>query len=97
MSMSQSSSGNSSYSSVNCCRCWNRSFSSSWNYCPYCGLPINVGVSRGTTMPSHKTTGSFESSHETTVMSVGRSECEGGWTKDIGTSTTRGSDNTSYS
>ena len=88
MSMSQSSFESLSYSSNKRCHCDNRSFSSYWNYCPYCGRPINIGISRGSTIPSRGTTaGGFESSHETTGISFGQGRNESGWTKDIGTST----------
>lgn len=87
MSRSQSSSRSIGYSSDNChCHC-NGSFAESWNYCPYCGRPINVGISRGSTAPSCGTTG----------ISFGQGRSESGWTKDITTSTSWDSDNTSHS
>lgn len=100
MSRSQSSSGSIGYSSDNSrCHC-NGSFAESWNYCPYCGRPINVGISRGSTEPScGTTTGGFEPSHETTGISFGQGRNESGWTKDIGTSIglSSGTDGTSHS
>lgn len=97
MLRSQSSFGSIGYSSDNChCHC-NGSFAESWNYCPYCGRPINVGISRGSTVPSCGTTAEgFEPSHETTGISFGQGRNESGWTKDITTSTSWDSDNTSH-
>lgn len=94
MSRSQSSSESFNYSSNNRCHCDNRSFSSYWNYCPYCGCPINVGISSGNTVHSCGTTGGFEPSQETTGISIGHSGGESGWTKDIGTNSTGFSSNT---
>lgn len=94
MSMSQSSSESFSYSSNNHCCCCHRSFSENWNYCPYCGRPINIGISRGSTVPSCGTTRGCEPSQETTGISIGHSGGESGWTKDIGTNSTGFSSNT---